>query len=349
MRTHLHTRLVAVTSMLACSVSARVALADEPAAPPKPAKVASILEEGAQPPPPPPPVPEAPAAPPPAPAPYSLPFQLRSAAAATVVRSDTSFMRYEDANASGGFTVATTLLASWKIPGTGAPGYGLAPLVRVAAVSDSPPASVAAGGGFAVVNPLAGVTYAFPLGGGFRAAAFFGTTIPVGMGGGDTPDAGQADARSAGPWARAAMDNALFAVNDWATIPGIDVAYVGHDFTVQAEATLFELVRVRGAQAQHEATKTNFTAGLHAGWFATRMLSLGAELRYQRWIDAPFAAETGKTSVDNMTFAIGPRLHFPIGGSSWVRPGIAYSRGVDRPLAGTMNAELVQLDVPVVF
>jgi hypothetical protein len=258
-------------------------------------------------------------------------------------------MRYEDAGAHPGFTVATTLLASWKVPGTGPAGFGLAPLVRFAAVSDSPPSSVATGGGFAVVNPLAGVTYAIPLGGGFRLAGFFGTTLPVGMGGGDSPDAGQADARNAGVWARAAMDNSLFAVNDWATIPGIDIAYVGHGFTVQAEATLFELVRVRGAQVQHEATKTNFTAGVHAGWFATRMLSLGAELRYQRWIDAPFAVEQGKTSVDNMTFAVGPRLHFPVGGSSWVRPGVAFARGVDSPLAGTMNADIVQLDVPVIF
>lgn len=337
-----------IVCILTASLVPTAAAAQQPPTTDPPPKVASLLDEGALPPPPPPTVPEAPAAPPAPPAPYSLPFQLRPAAAANVVRSDTSFMKYEDVNGSGGFTVATTLLASWKIPGTGAAGYGFAPLVRFAAVSDSPPGSVANGGGFAVVNPLAGVTYAFPLGGGFRAAAFFGTTIPVGMGGGDTPNAGQADARSVGPFARAAMDNALFAVNDWATIPGVDVAYVGHDFTVQAEATLFELVRVRGAQAQHEATKTNFTAGLHAGWFATRMLSIGAELRYQRWIDAPFAAETGKTSLDNMTFALGPRFHIPVG-STWVRPGVAFSRGMDRPLAGAMNADIVQVDVPVVF
>lgn len=340
------TTMVFGLATLPLAVTANTAFAQEP---PKTEKIASILEDGAQPPPPPPPVPEAPVAAAPSGGPYSLPFQLRPAGAATAVRSDTSFMRYEDANASGGFTVATTLLASWKVPGTGPAGFGLAPLVRFAAVSDSPPGSVTTGGGFAVVNPLVGATYAIPLGGGFRLAGFLGTTIPLGMGGGDTPDAGQADARAAGPWARAAMDNALFAVNDWTTIPGIDVAYVGKGFTLQAEATLFELVRVRGAQAQHEATKTNFTAGIHAGWFATRMLSIGAELRYQRWIDAPFAAETGKTSVDNMTVAIGPRLHFPLGGSSWVRPGVAFSRGVDRPLSGTMNADLVQVDVPVIF
>jgi hypothetical protein len=52
-------------------------------------------------------------------------------------------MRYENASAAGGFTVATTFLASWKVPGTGPAGYGLAPLVRVAMVNDSPPARAA--------------------------------------------------------------------------------------------------------------------------------------------------------------------------------------------------------------
>jgi len=335
-------RRVAVAAVFLASVGASTAEADVPP------RVA-VLEEPAPPPPGPPRVSEAPAPPPPTQPEYSLPFQLRPASAATVVRSDTSFMRYEDANANGGFTVATTLLGSWKVPGTGPAGYGLAPLVRFAAVNDSPPSSVMTGGGFAVVNPLAGAVYALPLGGGFRLAGFLGMTVPVGMGGGNSPNAGEADARNAGAWARAELDNSLFAVNDWATIPGIDVAYVGHGFTVQAEATLFELVRVRGAQVQHEATKTNFTAGLHAGWFATRMLSFGAELRYQRWIDAPFTVEQGKTSVDNMTFAVGPRLHFPLGGSSSVHPAVAFSRGMDSPLAGTMNADIVQLDVPVVF
>jgi len=335
----------ALVTITWCTVAGAARADPAKADPPK----VAVIEPQEQPPPGSPVVPEAPPLPPPSPAPYSLPFQLRPAAAATVVRSDTSFMRYEDASANGGFAVATTLLASWKVPGTGPAGFGLAPLVRFAAVNDSPPSSIATGGGLAVVNPLAGVTYAFPLGDGFRVAAFFGTTVPVGMGGGDTPDAGQVDARNAGVYARAAMDNALFAVNDWTTIPGIDVAYVGHGFTVQAEATFFELVRVRGSAVQHEATKTNFTAGLHAGWFATRNLSLGAELRYQRWIDAPFAVEQGKATADNMTFAIGPRLHFPVGGSTWVRPGVAFARGVGAPLAGTMNADIVQLDVPVVF
>jgi hypothetical protein len=296
----------------------------------------------------PPKVPEAATPPASPPSPYSLPFQLRSAAAATAIRSDTSFARYENANAVGGFAVATTFLASWKVPGTGAPGYGLAPLVRVAMVNDSPPTGP---GGLAIVNPLLGATYALPLGGGFRAAAFFGAAVPVGMGGGDAPDKGLVDARNAGVNARMAMDNALFAVNDLAVIPGVDVAYVTRGFTLQAEATLFQLTRVRGAAAQPETSKTNFTTGLHAGWFATDAISIGAEVRYQRWLNAPIAVDKDTTGalVDNLTFAIGPRVHFPIGEKAWVRPGLAFARGMDKPLAGAANEDVVQLDVPVVF
>ena len=283
------------------------------------------------------------------PAPYSLPWQLRPVLAATAVRSDTSFARYENAASSGGTTVVSTLTASYKIPGTGGPGAGLAPLVRVAFSQDSPPSG---NGGFAFVNPLVGASYAFALGGSFRASASLGVTVPVGMGGGDAPDPGVADARSKGVLARAAMDNALFAVNDFTVIPGIDVAYVADGVTVQLEATLLELARVRGDKSQPEATKTNFTSGLHVGYFIASTVSLGAELRYQRWLNAPFAVDkdTTGTLVDNLTVAFGPRFHFALGDHVWLRPGIAYARGLDKPMAAsTPNYHIVQLDVPIVF
>ena len=54
----------------------------------------------------------------------------------------------------------------------------------------------------------------------------------------------------------------------------------------------FQLERVRGASVQHEASKTNLTSGLHVGYFLVDALSLGAELHYQRWIDAPFGVES---------------------------------------------------------
>ena len=282
-------------------------------------------------------------------APYSLPWQLRPAAASTAVRADTAFAFYDNAaGVSGGFTAASTLAASYKIPGTGQGWAGLAPILKLATVNDSPPKGT---GGFAIVNPLLGATYVLSLGEGARAGLFFGATIPVGMGGGNSPNPGITDARAAGQYARSQMDDSLFAVNDLAVIPGLDLAWVTGGLTLQAEATFFELVRVRGAAVQHEASKTNFTSGIHAGYFVLPLLSFGLDVRYQRWIDAPFAVEKDTTGalVDNWTIAIGPRLHIQLGGGVKIHPGIAYAQGLDKPMRSPLDYHIVQLDVPVTF
>ena len=70
-----------------------------------------------------PPRPGAPAAPPPPP--YSLPWQLRPVTVGNVVRSDTAMAFYEDAMGNSGSTVASTLLASYKITPE------IAPMVRM--------------------------------------------------------------------------------------------------------------------------------------------------------------------------------------------------------------------------
>jgi hypothetical protein len=321
------------------TLSSEYANAQEPAPPPvaaqEPASPAEVPAES------PPPRPR--------PAPYSLPFQLRPVVASTALRSDSSLASYENAKAQPGFAVVSSLVGSLRIPGTGdKPGTGLAPLIKLTVVNDSPPGT--ATGGFAFVNPLVGASYALSLGSGWRASGFLGVTIPIGMGGGDTPDKGALDARTVGPIARADMDNSLFAVNDLAIIPGIDLAYVAYGFTAQVEATLFQLERVRGSAAQPEASKTNLTAGFHAGYFFIPNLSFGAEVRYQRWLNAPIAVDKDKpgTSVDMVSLGFGPRLHFQVG-SVWLRPGVAFTRGFDHPMTSPGNYNVVQLDVPVVF
>lgn len=335
------------------------AAADEPAAPPPapppPAQAAPppeatppaepVADPSATPP------AEAPATPA-KPPPYSLPWQLRPIVAASVIRSDTSFALYEDAGSHRGMTIASLLTAAYRIPGTGPTGAGLAPLVRLTLVTDDPAQGNAAKGGVAIVNPLVGAAYAIKLDGGFRLNAFLGLTIPVGGGGGDTPDAGAANSRAKGINARAQMDNALFAVNDFTVIPGLGAAWVGGGFTVQAEVTLLQLMRVRGDAVQKESTKTNSTAGLHVGYFVIPEMSIGAELRYQRWLNAPIAVDNDKTDAtkDTVSMALGPRFHFKVGDVGWLRPGIAYQRGLDKPLAAsTPNYHIVQLDLPFVF
>jgi hypothetical protein len=286
------------------------------------------------------------AAPAPPPPPYSLPWQLRPVAAANVVRSDTSVAFYDNGAGATGSTVATMLLASYKLTPS------LAPLVRLGFVKNDAPAMGADGTSF--VNPIVGATYARRID-AFRWAAFLGATIPVGMGGSATPS-GASTADAAGIRARSAMDNAMFAVNYFTAIAGGDVAYVNHRVTLQAEATLFQLLRMRNdtAGSSTDSARTNSTVGLHAGVFIIPALSLGGEIRYQRWLSTPTQLTMGNKvdiadfAKDTLTVAVGPRAHFAVGKGMWLRPGISYARGLDRPLTDA-SYNVVQVDVPLVF
>lgn len=94
------------------------------------------------------------------------------------------------------------------------------------------------------------------------------------------------------------------------------------------------------------------TTGLHVGYFILPSMSVGTELRYQRWLDAPFAVERDPTgaSRDTLTVAVGPRLHLEVGSVGWLRPGVSYQRGLDRPLAAANpDYHIVQIDVPFLF
>lgn len=277
-----------------------------------------------------------------APRPYSIPWQLRPAAAVNVVRSDTAVALYEaPGTGSRGTTVATTLLVSGKITPE------LAPMLRVAWVHNTPPVGAAAS---ALVNPLVGLTWAPVIGPEYKLGLFVACTAPIGQGGGDAPDKDKAAARASGIPARSAMDNALFSVNDLTPIGGAGFAWVAHGLTVQAEVTVLELLRVRGAAAQPDKAKTNFTSGLHVGYFVIPQLSIAGELRYQRWLTTPVAVEKDTTGTlrDTTTFAIGVRGHIPLGGKMWLRPGVAYARALDAPMS-TAKYNIVQIDIPFLF
>ncbi|HXU61401.1 MAG TPA: hypothetical protein VN962_06855 [Polyangia bacterium] len=283
----------------------------------------------------------------PPPGPYSLPWQLRPAAASTVVRAESSVAFYDSAGQSGS-TEATMLLGSYAVT------PHLAPLVRLGFVQNQAPGTASDGSSF--INPVVGVTYARHTQ-AVRWALFAGATIPVGAGSGDHPDASVAAANTAGLQARSGMDNAMFAVNYATGILGADVAYVGHRLTLQAEATLFQLFRVHGDDAgaqSSDATRTNSTMGVHAGIFLLPMLSVGAELRYQRWLTTPTRVVMGSrvdipdSNKDTLTVAVGPRVHFKVGHNMFLRPGVSYSRGLDNPLSGA-SYNTLQIDVPVLF
>lgn len=293
-----------------------------------------------------PPAPVAPSAPPPPP--YSLPWQLRPLTVGNVVRSDTSVAFYKDAAGNTGSAEVTMLLASYKIT----PEF--APVVRLGFVKNDAPGAGADGSSF--INPVVGMAYSHRMS-AFRLAGFLGGTIPVGQGAGQTPSAGAAGADAAGINARSAMDNSMFAVNYLTGIAGAGFGYIDHGFTAQVEATLFQLFRVRGNDmtgSAPDATRTNATMGLHLGYFVIPQLSLGGELRYQRWLTTPdrivMGAKTpfADANLDNVTFGVGPRAHFALGKGLWIRPGISYSQGLDAPL-NTSKYRMVQVDLPVVF
>jgi hypothetical protein len=279
---------------------------------------------------------QTPAAPPP---PYSLPWQLRPVVAANVVRSDTAVSFYENGTENAS-TVASTLLLSYKVLPK------LAPLVRLAFVHNNPGA--APGSGNAVVNPLVGATYQLDLAPGLRMGLFLGVTVPIGQGG-DKPAGMDSTAAAAGAGinARSAMDNALFAVNFMTVIPGFGLAYTKAGFTAQIEATFLQLTRVRNSDIERDSSRTNFTSGLHLGYFVIPQLSFGGEMRFQRWLSDPAVLTMFPNRRETLTFAVGPRAHFKLG-TRWLRPGIAYAQGIDNPMKQRKD-RIIQVDLPFVF
>lgn len=303
----------------------------------------------------------APAVAKPKPPPYSLPWQLRPAVVGNVVRSDTAFAFYKDAaGKESGSTIASMLLASYKVT------EEFAPLVRVGLVQNSPPQAAMNQVDSAVnfLNPVIGGTYAIKPAKPLRLAFFLGVTIPVGGGGGDDAKVENKTANAMGIRARSAMDNAMFAVNDLTIFPGVDFAYVSGGFTLQVEATLLQLIRVKGDKPpamglanNPDKTKTNLTAGIHVGYFLTPFLSVGTELRHQRWVSTPKAVENDEALMDESarlglrdttTFAMGPRFHIKLSDSVWFRPGVAFAMAIDKPLE-KFEYRIVQLDLPIAF
>jgi hypothetical protein len=288
--------------------------------------------------------PEAPPAAKPPPPPYSLPFALRPVAAANVVRSDTALAFFKDpATDKAGSTLVTMLLGSVKVTDE----FGV--MLRLGLVSNTPPdTAMDPGPGAGFLNPVLGFTYGLKLG-NVRIAPFLGIALPLGSGGGDAPQPKQVLARNAGIWARSAMDNAMFAVNDLVIFPGVGFAYIGAGFTAQAEITILQLTRVRGNDmVQPDSSRTNLTAGVHLGYFFIPALSLGAEVRHQRWLSTPGAVKANDELRDTTTVAAGPRVHLKLGEKTWLRPGISVALPLDRPMTDSKYAT-IQLDIPIIF
>jgi len=273
--------------------------------------------------------------------PYSLPFQLRPAVVANAVRADNVIALYkEPTNDKGGVTVTSIVTGTFKVTPE------LAPFVRLGFIGNSSPLSGA--GATAFTNPALGATYALKPSEAIRLAFLLGVALPLGQGGGNDPDIPKNLAQSTGATSRSAFDNALFAVNDLTIFPGVDVAWVSNNFTVQGEVTFFQLTRVRAEDRQPDSSKTNLTMGLHVAYFIVPQLSAGAEIRHQRFLSTPAAVDKRAALRDTSTFAIGVRGHFKMGETSWFRPAISFSMPIDAPMTEA-SYKIIQLDLPFIF
>jgi hypothetical protein len=276
------------------------------------------------------------------PAPYSLPWLLRPAVPASVVRLDETMAFYQDAaSRTSGSSYLTGLIATWKA----SPKW--VPLFREIWVRNNAPSGGKEPSGSGFSNPLLGINYLQPFGRGWRCSGFLAIAIPIGGGGGDSPDKGAAAAMAAAIPARSAMDNALFAVNYWTVIGGLGLARVTSGLTLQVEATVLQLTRARGPETQ-DGSRTNLTAGLHAGHFFSPRVSVGAEMHFQRWMTNAAPVRKDGAAREQLTCGIGPRFHFKVARKHWLRPGLSYTRALDDPMAKKAY-DIVQLDLPFAF
>ncbi len=280
-------------------------------------------------------------------APYAMPWQLRTIIPGTGARFDSAVAFYDDKNGNAaGTAIASMLGGNYKL----LPELALS--IRVGFVNNNPPASAPSATSF--INPFLGGLYSFKLSSDFRLGFFLGVTVPLGTGGGNYPDPAIQSANSAGILARSAMDNALFAVNYFTVIPGVDLAYIAHGFTVQLEATLLQLTRVRGEQIDKDPSRTNFTSGVAVGYAFSPQVFLESELRYQRWLDNQTVAASASPATENLSFAVGPRFQLKTGNLT-MKPGLAYAQGISGPMAHggytypTNSDKIIFFDIPVSF
>jgi hypothetical protein len=278
---------------------------------------------------------------------YALPWTMRPAIAPTLLRLESSIGFRND-----GVAAATLLTAGYAVLPT---KLGLYARFGVANSVLSTPTSEATNNvpTGAVTNPLLMALFTPELTKGLRLSVFAATTIPVGMGGGDAPPALAASSIATGIPTRSAMDNALFAVNYMTPIVGLGFAYMNWGFTFQAEATVLQLIRVRGEnhRSASDDMRTNFTAGASVGYLIHQLLTASAEFHYQHWISAPRLLNpmTGNAPAPNQaSFELGLRTNLAFSRTVLARPGVAFGMGI----GGAMEAKeyrVLHLDFPVTF
>jgi hypothetical protein len=308
-------RIFGILSFVACALAAPQALAAEDDVEARPDKAVPIS------------------------APFTSSFALRGMNAATGLRAETAF----------GLETATSSAIVQYLTASYAPVENFAIFLRGGWV-DLIPSTGSTSSAFA--NVAMGALFTSTLSPNLRVAGAIGSGFPSGQGGGDSPDKGAAAAIAAGNLARSRFEGStMFSPNDLAPFVGADIAWISNGFTLQLEASVFEAIRVRGAEADPDAARTSLTAGLHAGYFFIPRFSFGIEARDQTFLSTPAAVEAGKTSRVWVTVGGGPRVHVHLGGSVWLRPGLAYIEPLNdpSPTISARNYHIIQVDLPLTF
>jgi hypothetical protein len=247
----------------------------------------------------------------------SLSWQLRPVTIGNVARIDSAAAAFNDSNGNLDLAISTAVTASYQL------SDAWAPMLRLGMIGNNAPGAALDGSSFA--NPLVGATYARRIG-DYRLAAFGGATIPVGTGNSRT--------HTASGTARPA-DRAMFDAEYMAGIAGVDLAYSHRGFTAQGEATVVQSVRVRGDEMTPYETRA--AVGVHLGYLVGWHVAIGGDLHYE----------------DTLTASLGVRTQLELGEHTWIRPGIAFlrgldGRGLDAPLL-TAQTTAVMIDIPVTF
>ncbi len=271
-------------------------------------------------------------------APYTPPFQLRGVIPKPGVRLDTVLGLYQTNDRHEQITV---ILLSGQLRVT----EGIALQVRWGIDSNQTGNDTSRTG---IVNPTLGALVGLPLGHDFRFAASMAVGAPLATGGGDWPDANRVALQREGALARSAMDNVSFSVNDVGFPTGSSLAFVKAGVTAQVDATIIPSVRVKAAATQPDTHKVNSTYGFFLGYLFVRELSIGAELRYQRYLTTPAAVAKDEAARDNLTIALGPRFVLELTESVSLRPAVTYGHGLRGPIS-QQSFQIVQLDLPVSF
>ncbi len=271
---------------------------------------------------------------------YSLPWVMRPAIAPNLIRLDTVYANYAAPNGNGGGIVVSMLTAGYRpIPSMQTLGF----YFRMAFNANMPAAGSSGAG---LSNPMLMALWTPEIAPNVRLSVFGALAIPVGMGGGNDPDMNTRNAVRGGIQPRLAMDNALFAMNYLTPVVGLGAVWTHRGLTVQAEATVLQLIRVRGEAKDPDDLRTNFTVGAHVGYRIIPHLTASAEVHYQHWLWTPSAVPENLRG--QFTATLGLRANLPVTQAGILRPGVALSL----PVGGAMetnNYWALQVDVPFAF